>query len=101
MLRERRHRHQVFRRADPPKRRQAKSDWGMKVSDLNEEIRRELANLQGQLGSMIQSIDDNLPPAFVPLFLKRLDLLIAQARLALSFLDKEDGDFIESFWGYA
>ena len=68
------------------------------MSDLNEEIRRELTNLQGQLGSMILSIDDNLPPAFVPLFLNRLDWLITQARLALSFLDREDmGDFIESF----
>jgi hypothetical protein len=70
----------------------------MRMSDLNDEIKRELANLQGELGSMIRSIDDNLPPAFVPLFLHRLDSLIAQARAALSFLDKEDmGNFIESF----
>jgi hypothetical protein len=68
------------------------------MSELNEEIRRELANLQGELGSTIRSIDDNMRPAFVPLFLNRLDSLIAQARAALSFLDKEDmGDFIEPF----
>jgi len=45
---------------------------------------------------MIRSIDDNLPPAFVPLFLNRLGSLIAQTRAALSFLDKEDmGNFID------
>ena len=39
-----------------------------------------------------------MPPAFVPLFLNRLDSPIAQARAVLSFLDKEDmGNFIESF----
>ena len=72
------------------------------MSDLNEEIQGKLANLQGELGSMLQSIDDNLPPAFVPLFLKRLDLLIAEARLALSLLDKEDMvGLYRVFWGNA